>query len=104
MKKIKSKGWFPDLDKAISSGDIKAFGSSTQAQEAAIKYGWGKNVIKVERRFEYVYIVGTLDFQPDVEFGVETQPLRVPLLRYDKGEDGIKFQPVVKFKQPYKRH
>lgn len=93
--------WFPDIDRCISEGAIKSFGTQREAIEQAAKFGWGRKIIKVERRFERIYIVGVIDFQPDNENGIEFTSLRIPLLKYVTGEDGIKFQPVVKFRKRY---
>jgi len=91
---IKSSEWFPDLDAAISSGDIKSFPSKKAALEYAKEYKWIR-AVRVERRFENVWIIGLLDFQPDDENGILFDVLRVPMLRWI---DGV--QPVVKFRKP----
>lgn len=99
---VEYSGWFPNLDNAISSGDIKCFGTQRQAAETASQFGWERHIVKVQRRFERVYIIATLDFQPDKEGDIEFQSLRVPALKYVTGNDGIKYQPVIKFRRPYK--
>jgi len=101
ITKINTKdSWFPSIDKAIESGCIRTFGTQRQAIEAATSVGWGKRAIKTERRFERVWIVGTIDFQPDETAGVVSDVLRVPLLKYVTGDDGVKYQPVITFKLP----
>lgn len=104
MDSINGNDWFPNLAAAIDSGDVKTFPTKDTALDAAMRYGWGKHVVRVEKRFERVWIVGTVDFQPDTEKDIEFQSLRIPLLRYDTGNDGIKYQPVVKFRRPYPEH
>lgn len=101
MNKIDARdNWFPSVDRAIASGDIRAFGTRRQAEEAAQLYGWGNRVIRCERRCENVWLVGVVDFQPEEVAGITKDVFRVPLLRYNEGEGGVKYQPVVKFYLP----
>lgn len=97
---IKPQEWFPNIDNAIADGVIPAFGTQEMAIEAASKYGWGRKILRVDRRFERIYIVGVLDFQPRDIAGVTVDTLRVPLLRWETGYDGIKYNPVVEFRKP----
>ena len=98
---VEEKGWSPDLRSAIETGGVRTFGTQKQAIEASVIFGWGRRVFKVERRFERVWMVGVLDFQPEIQGDLQIQTLRVPLLRYDTGADGVKYQPVVTFRRPY---
>lgn len=91
---IVSNEWYPDLDAAISTGDITSFPTKKAAAAAAKEFGW-RDVVKVARRFENVWIVGRVDFQPDDECGVVLDVLRVPLLVWVNREC-----PVVKFRKP----
>jgi hypothetical protein len=100
VTKINHKEWFPNLDGGIRDGIIPCFGTSRQAEEAAAAYGWGKRVIRIDRPLGHLYIVGVLDFQPREIYGVTVDILRVPLLRWETGEDGIKFNPVIEFTKP----
>jgi hypothetical protein len=91
--------WFPKLDTAIGERAIHAFPNKKAAIEAATKFGWGSNVVRVGRRFERIWIVGRVDFQPEEVAGVTKDVLRVPMLRYETGQDGIERQPVVEFRK-----
>jgi len=101
MNKINDREWFPSLGNAIETGEIRAVGTKREALETAAQFGWGRRVLMVERRFERVYVVGTVDFQPQREGDLEFQTIRMPLLRWERGEDGIKYQPVVTLRKPY---
>ena len=94
------KEWFPDLDSAIEYREIPSFLTSKMARETAMKYGWGNKIIKLERRFERIYIVGVIDFQPEIENDIQFEVMRVPMLKYET-KNGIQYQPVVKFRKPY---
>lgn len=97
---IKPAGWWPNIDACIADGTIPVFGTQRDAIEKSHSVGWGNRIIKVERRFENVYIIGTIDLHTETIAGVDNQIMRVPLCRYEKGDDGIEYQPVVKFKKP----
>lgn len=96
---IPSSGWFPDLDSAISEKDILSFPTKKSALEAARSFGWNK-VMQIERRFENVWIVGRVSFQPDIEVDIEFTVALVPLLRWEQKNNGTKFCPVIKFRKP----
>jgi hypothetical protein len=100
VETIHPEEWFPNLEKSITDGVIPAFGTQKTAIEAAVKYGWGRKILRVDRRFERIYIVGVLDFQPRDIAGITVDTLRVPLLRWETGHDGIKYNPVVEFNKP----
>lgn len=99
MTEISSVGWFPNLDKAIGAGDVKAFPTKKAALSAAKTFGW-RNVLRVNRRFEKAYIIGKLDFQDDLEGDVEFVKLRVPALRWELNDANVKYQPVISFRRP----
>ena len=92
---ISDKDWFPSLSSVVENGIIRRFLTQKMAIEASHKYGWGNRIIRVERRFERVWLVGAIDFQPEEIAGVTTDVLRLPLLHYETGEDGIQYQPVL---------
>jgi len=97
---INTKEWFPNLDNCISDGTIQSFRTQKIAIEEAKKFGWGKNIIRIDRRFERIYIIGTIDHCSEVKAGIDHQVLRVPMLKYDTDTNGTKYQPVVKFTRP----
>lgn len=84
--------WSPSL-RAIMQ-EVRVFSTKQAAIAAAKQFGW-KSAIKVARRFDTCWIVGKFDFQPDEVAGITFEVLRVPLLRYETGVDGIQRQPVL---------
>lgn len=94
---VKPNEWFPNLDACISDGTIPAFWTQRDAIEKSLAIGWGNRIIKIERRFEHVYIIGTIDLHTEEIAGVARQIMRVPLCRYERRADGAEYQPVVKF-------
>ena len=100
VNKIDCNNWFPNLNSTIEGGAIRTFGTAEMAKEEAHKYGWGNKILKIERRLENVYIVGVMDFQTTEICGVVNDTLRIPLLRWEKGINGITYNPVVIFRRP----
>lgn len=96
---ISSQGWFPDLDRCICAGAVRVFRTKNEAQAAAREFCWTGKVQRLVRRFEVVWIVGAVNFQPSYAAGVKQDVLRVPLLCWDKNEFGTKFQPVAEFRR-----
>lgn len=96
---INTAEWFPNLDAAISSGDIRTFRTAKSARIEAVKWGWNNSLVRIQRRFESVYIIGILDLQTECDIcGIEHQVLRIPALKYVE-RNGVKSQPVIKFKR-----
>lgn len=94
MDAISSKE-FTDLELGICSGFVKTFPTKSKALGEASAFGWSGKVVRVARRFETVWIVGRIDFQPETAGSLEWDVLRIPALYYeDKG--GVKTQPVLK--------
>lgn len=91
---ISSQGWFPSLDAAISHGDVAAFGTRAKAAAKAKEFGWAGKTVKVRRRFETVYLVGSIDFQDSTEGNICFKVLRLPMLRYET-VNGVKKQPIL---------
>jgi len=89
-----------NLEKAlfypIADGLVKTFRTKGEALKAGTEYGW-KSALKINRRFEKVWVVAQKDFQPNYILDIRYDNYRVPLLRWDKGEDGIERCPVVQF-------
>jgi hypothetical protein len=65
------------------------------AMLAAKEFRW-KDVIKLKRRFEHVWIVGKADFEPTYKAGIAFKAYSVPMLRWEKNL-GVTFCPVFKF-------
>lgn len=93
--------WWPNLESAIVEKDIPSFPTKSAAQAAAKAFGWEQyRVVRVIRRFEKIWIVATVDFQPSYEAGILFKTLRVSLLKWEKRPDGITHCPVVIFRKP----
>jgi hypothetical protein len=102
VQTISELGWCPDLRKAISNGDVRSFRTQKDARAAAKEFGWGSKVLKVERAFEAVHIVGHLDqLYPEMVGDLKFQALRIPMLRYEIGEDQVQRQPVLRLRRPW---
>lgn len=101
MEKINTtkETWEPNIDKAIESGPITAFKTKKEAVEKSREFGWLGKVVHIQRRFEKIWIVGDIDFQPSKELDLIFDQLRVPLLRYEKSQMGVDVQPVIKFRK-----
>jgi len=99
---IKPSEWFPNLDKAIGD-EIKVFPTKALANDAARPFGWTGRVIRISRKFEKVWAVGQIDFQPTIEGDVAIRVLRMPLLRWERRKDGVTHCPVVEFRQAYNK-
>lgn len=84
------------LQQPIEDGVIKAFPTKTEAINAGKEYGW-KSAIKLNRRFESIWIVAVKDFEPTCIAGISHDNYRVPLLRWERGVDGITRCPVVQY-------
>ena len=97
MDRIEHKDW-PDIDRAVATGDLPAFPTKAAALRAARGFGWSK-VVRLHRRMERVWVVGGIDFQRDNEGGVEFYVFRAPLLKW-VSEDGVERCPTVKFRRP----
>lgn len=102
ITQISTLEWFPSIEEAISSGAIRTFGTAEHAREEAHKWGWGRSIIRVNRRFERIYIIGVVDFQGSLVCGIPHQTMRIPLLRYETNDSGVEYQPVVVFSRPEK--
>ena len=90
MAHITSKE-FTNLETGIDSGFVRTFPNRAAALSVASEFGWAGRVVRIARRFEVVWIVGAMDFQPDTAGTLEWDVLRVPALHYENGE-----QPVLK--------
>jgi hypothetical protein len=105
MKDINIQEWFPNIDLAIGERLIPSFPTKKVAIEAARKFGWRANVVRIIRRFEKVWVVGRVDFQPSYEGGLRFEVLRVSLLRWDDAPCGsYKMCPVATFRKYVKEN
>lgn len=77
---IADHGWFPDLNAAISNGVVKVFGSRREAEKRARVFGWSSKVLKVERRFETVHVIGEVGEERELVGHAKYQVLRLPLI------------------------
>jgi len=82
---------FNDLEAGIAAGFVKTFPDKKSALLRASEFGWGGRALRISRRFETVWIVGEISFQPDEVGPLVWDVLHIPALRYD----GAK-QPVLK--------
>lgn len=78
------KEYFPDITDAI--GDvIPGFMTERECREYASSIGWGScDIIRIEKRFERVYIVGKNDIRKITDTaGITNDAIVFPLGEYD---------------------
>ncbi|HEM8613679.1 TPA: hypothetical protein U2Q68_003493 [Citrobacter amalonaticus] len=86
------------VDEICSS--VPTFATKQAALKAGSMFGW-RSAVRIERRFEKVWVVGKQCFQSDHSAGINFESYRFPLLRWDC-ECGVKKCPVLsvrRFKQ-----
>ncbi|ECD1675981.1 hypothetical protein MYF05_002749 [Salmonella enterica] len=86
------------VDEITSS--VPTFPTKYAAIQAGAQFGWG-TAIRIERRFENVWVVGKKCFQNDHSAGLNFEAYRFPLLKWEK-EGGITKCPILsvrRFKQ-----
>lgn len=72
------------LEEYISNGLIKTFATKMNAKKYASSIGWQQyNVVKVERRFENVWIVAHTHIQNDIIANMEFKTYRCPTGQYE---------------------
>ncbi|EFE3481730.1 hypothetical protein CIZ81_001542 [Escherichia coli] len=79
---------------------VPTFATKQAALKAGSMFGW-RSAVRIERRFEKVWVVGKRCFQSDHSAGVKFEAYRFPLLRWEK-EGGITKCPILsvrRFKQ-----
>jgi hypothetical protein len=91
--------WSPNIETAIAGG-VRTYATKTRALSAGKAFGW-RSAVRIQRRFERVWVVGAVDFQPTTHQGESVECLRIPLLRWDRDERGIEFCPVLVLRRPY---
>lgn len=89
--------YWPGLEKPIVACELRAFRTKLEAMDAGKAFGWN-GAIRIHRRFEKVWLCGTLDVQPDTEGDLTFYVVRAPTLRWDT-RNGVTRLPVVKFRQ-----
>ena len=88
-----------DLQEAVDlliQNDFPVFPNKKLAIEQGKKFGW-KDCIKIKRRFETVWVVGKKDFQPTEIAGITHDNYRFPMLKWERDNRNIQFNPVVQF-------
>lgn len=86
------------VDEIVSS--LPTFPTKNAAVNAGAAFGW-RTAVRIERRFENVWVVGKKCFQSDHSAGLNFETFRFPLLRWEK-EGGITKCPILsvrRFKQ-----
>ncbi|EBZ0941213.1 hypothetical protein D7O10_10295 [Salmonella enterica subsp. enterica serovar Braenderup] len=86
------------VDEICSS--VPTFATKQAAIKAGSMFGW-RSAVRIERRFEKVWVVGKKCFQSDHSAGINFEAYRFPLLRWEK-EGGVTKCPVLsvrRFKQ-----
>lgn len=73
---------------------LPKFATKAQAIVAGKKYGWS-TAIRLDDRFERLWVVGNVSFQPTYVAGIENIQYNFPLLRWDK-KNCVEFCPVIK--------
>lgn len=83
----------------ISFNELKScipiFPTKGAALNAGKSFGWREAII-LQSPFERVWVVGKKDFQPDEIAGITRDCFRLPMLRWELGQDGIERCPVLK--------
>ncbi|WP_115791299.1 hypothetical protein [Escherichia coli] len=86
------------VDEIVSS--VPTFPTKNAAVNAGAPFGW-RTAVRIERRFENVWVVGKKCFQSDRSAGLNFEAYRFPFLRWEK-EGGITKCPILsvrRFKQ-----
>jgi len=91
--------YFPDLGKFMEKEIIRRFCTKKEALATASQFGWAGKVLHIKRRFETIWVVGEVQFQPEyVLTGVSFYVAEFPLLKF---VDGV--QPVLKIRKGVKK-
>ncbi|HGY5183056.1 hypothetical protein [Citrobacter sp. RHBSTW-00881] len=69
------------------------FSTKNAAIKAGSEFGW-RAAVRIERRFETVWMVGKKEFQDDNSAGLQFDAYRFPLLKWVK-ENGVEKCPVL---------
>jgi hypothetical protein len=99
MKKTIKSGEYMMLDTYLNNGLIKTFYTKKEVQEYAKSIGWDHyHVVKIERRFEKVWIVGQNHIQKDNIVGLEFDTFRCPTGNYEN-KNGCQHMIVLEVKK-----
>lgn len=79
---------------AIKSA-VPTFPTKSAALEAGAAFGW-REAVRLDSRWERVWVVGAKDAHTDEVAGVSRDVFRLPMLRWERGDDGIQRCPVLK--------
>ncbi|MEG8994755.1 hypothetical protein U4T15_19865 [Klebsiella pneumoniae] len=82
-------------DQIVNS--VPGFRTRADALKAGSPFGW-RTAIRLERRFENIWVVGKKDFQPDETDGMCYDAFHLPLLRWEN-KDGKMACPVLKIRR-----
>lgn len=83
---------------SILKAELPLFPTKKAALTAAKEFGW-RDAIRLDTRFERVWVVGKKLLQPDDVAGETVDVFSFPLLRWDVGKDGIKRNPVLQVRR-----
>ena len=93
---LRATDW-PELEKAIMAGEVPTFRTKKAAVTAGAEFSF-RHALRLERRFERVWLCAKLDLQPDVEGNLEFDVLRVPMLKWGLRQ-GVQHALMVKFRR-----
>ncbi len=93
---LKATDW-QGLEKAIMAGEVPTFATKRAAVAAGAEFSF-RYALRLERRFERVWLCAKLDLQPDLEGNLEFDVLRVPLLKWGLRQ-GVQHGLVAKFRR-----
>ena len=82
------------LDHPIRDGIVRTFRTRKDAETAGKAYGW-RCAIRLDRRFEKIWVVGKKDFQPTYIIGIAHDQYHFPLLRWEKDSSKIEYCPIL---------
>lgn len=88
---------WPGLEEAIMAGEVPTFATKKAAVDAGAEFSF-RHALRLERRFERVWLCAKLDLQPDLEGSLVFDVLRVPLLKWETNQ-GVKHGLVAKFRR-----
>lgn len=72
---------------------VPGFRTRAEALKAGSPFGW-RTAVRLERRFEIIWVAGKKEFQSDVVDDVSYDAFHLPLLRWEE-EDGKTVCPVL---------
>lgn len=80
---------------AALKGEVPTFPTKRAAVEAGAAFGC-REAVRLDSRWERVWVVGSKDIHTDEIAGVSRDVFRLSMLRWERGSDGIQRCPVLK--------